>query len=49
MTVDSLAESLATLVSLLGLWAFSRWPLRRLRRDLARERRGAGRRSARRA
>lgn len=39
MTPDPLSELLATLVSLLALWAFVRWPLRSLRRDLARERR----------
>lgn len=39
MTIDPLTESLATLVSIAGLWAFARWPMRRLRRDLARERR----------
>lgn len=41
MNVDPLAESLATLVSVLALWAFARWPLRRLRRDLARDAGGA--------
>lgn len=41
MNVDPPAESLATLVSVLALWAFARWPLRRLRRDLARESGGA--------
>jgi hypothetical protein len=37
MTHDPLVESLVTLVSALALWAFARWPLRRLRRDLLRE------------
>ena len=37
MNPDPLSELLATLVSLVALWAFVRWPLRSLRRDLARE------------
>ena len=42
MSPDPLAESLATIVSLLALWGFGRWPLRSLRRDLDRARRRDG-------